>query len=254
MIRILLTLLLFLHAGLAVAANPADTIERIKPSIVVIGTVQKTRNPMFQFRGTGFVVGDGSLVATNAHVLPEKIDHANNEVLVVGLPATRGVMVPRAAKLLHLDESHDLAVLSMTGDKLKPMKLGDAARVREGETYFFTGYPLGEGLGLFPATHRALVAAIAPVSLPLPNARQLDPKVVKRLRAEAFPIFQLDATAYPGNSGSPLFNPDNGEVIGIVNMVFVKGTKEAAITAPSGIAYAIPVYFLQKLLGEEISR
>ena len=61
-------------------------------------------------------------------------------------------------------------------------------------------------------------------------------------------MFQLDATAYPGNSGSPLYDPATGEVIGIVNMVFVKGTKESALTQPSGITYAIPSRYLIELL------
>jgi hypothetical protein len=37
-------------------------------------------------------------------------------------------------------------------------------------------------------------------------------------------------------------------VIGIVNMVFVKGSKEAALTQPSGITYAIPSRHLVELL------
>jgi serine protease Do len=61
-------------------------------------------------------------------------------------------------------------------------------------------------------------------------------------------VFQLDATAFPGNSGSPLYDPATGEVVGILNMVFVKGTKESALTQPSGISYAIPSNFLIELL------
>ena len=53
-------------------------------------------------------------------------------------------------------------------------------------------------------------------------------------------MFQLDATAYPGNSGSPVYDPDTGDVIGVVNMVLVKSTKESVLTQPSGITYAIP--------------
>ena len=37
---------------------------------------------------------------------------------------------------------------------------------------------------------------------------------------------------------------------GIINMVFVKGTKEAALTQPSGITYAIPARHLQALLAK----
>ena len=72
--------------------------------------------------------------------------------------------------------------------------------------------------------------------------------VVRRLTAGSFKVFQLDATAYPGNSGSPIYDPDTGEVIGIVNMVLVKRTKEAALTDPSGITYAVPSSHLEELL------
>jgi S1-C subfamily serine protease len=93
-----------------------------------------------------------------------------------------------------------------------------------------------------------MVAAITPIVIPPPNAGQLDPTMIRRLAGGAFPVFQLDATAYPGNSGSPLYAPDTGEVVGVVNMVFVKGTKEAALTQPSGISYAIPSRYLIELL------
>jgi S1-C subfamily serine protease len=61
-------------------------------------------------------------------------------------------------------------------------------------------------------------------------------------------VFQLDATSYPGNSGSPVYDPASGEVVGVLNMVFVKGTKESALTNPSGISYAIPSRHLQALI------
>ncbi|HNM56654.1 MAG TPA: S1C family serine protease, partial [Thauera aminoaromatica] len=63
-----------------------------------------------------------------------------------------------------------------------------------------------------------------------------------------FRVYQLDATAYPGNSGSPLYDPASGEVIGVLNMVFVKSTKEKVLADPSGISYAIPVEYLQRLI------
>ena len=54
-------------------------------------------------------------------------------------------------------------------------------------------------------------------------------------------VFQLDATAYPGNSGSLLYDPETGEVVGIINKLFVKESKEVVLEKPSGITYAIPV-------------
>ena len=36
-----------------------------------VGTYNALNSPRFSFRGSGFVVGDGNLVVTNAHVLPD---------------------------------------------------------------------------------------------------------------------------------------------------------------------------------------
>ena len=63
-------------------------------------------------------------------------------------------------------------------------------------------------------------------------------------------LFQLDTTAYPGHSGSPLYDADTGEVIGIVNMGLLKGMKDPAVGQPSGISFAVPVRFLEALLRE----
>jgi S1-C subfamily serine protease len=143
-----------------------------------------------------------------------------------------------------------LAVLKMDGPPLRALKLGEPDGVREGQSVLFTGFPIGNVLGVFAATHRGMVAAITPIAIPPPMAAQLDLRVFRRLTTGSFPVLQLDATAYPGNSGSPVYDPESGNVLGIINMVFVKGTKEAALTQPSGITYAIPASHLQALLAK----
>jgi S1-C subfamily serine protease len=236
----------------ALAQSPQATIERVKGSVVAIGTFQGTRVPQFRFLGTGFVVGDGTLAATNAHVLPATLEPgADPELLVALLPGSELSRVGvRKLVRLAVDAEHDLAVLRMDGPPMKPLALRDSAAVAEGDSLLFTGFPIGGVLGLFPATHRAMVAAIAPVVIPSVSGQKLDPKSVRRLRDAAFSVFQLDATAFPGNSGSPLYDPASGEVVGILNMVFVKATKESALTQPSGISYAIPSRFLIDLLAQ----
>jgi len=232
----------------AVAADQADTVARLKPSVVVVGTFQSTRNPRFRFRGTGFAVGDGTLVATNAHVIPPVLDTAGRETITVLVRTGGRELKQYEATPVAADPDRDLALLRVKGPALAPLKLGDSDRVREGELYLFTGFPIGEVLGAFPVTHRAMVAAIAPVAIPSSRATQLNPQVVRRLKSGAYQIFQLDGTAYPGNSGSPLYDPATGAVVGVLNMVFVKRTKEAALEDPSGISYAIPARFLAELL------
>ena len=232
------------------AQAPPDTIQRVKKSIVAVGTLQKTRSPPFVFHGTGFVVGNGTLVATNAHVIKRTLaTGADPEQLAIAMPTGDALRsLAQVVRVVSLDEERDLALLRLTGPALPPLSLKNSDKVREGDQYLVTGYPIGAVLGLFPATHRAMVAAITPIAIPPANARQLNAQVIRRLESGPYRVFQLDATTYPGNSGSPLYDPLTGEVVGIVNMVFVKGTKEAALTDPSGISYAIPATFLDALL------
>lgn len=244
-----LILPLWLLAGSATAQDATATIERLKGSIVAVGTLERTRTPPFEFRGTGFVVGDGTLVITNAHVLPGVLDTTKLEALGILVPASDQDKVQfREAKRVAVDPGSDLAVLKIGGAALPALRIRDSDTVKEGQPIMFTGFPIGAALGLFPATHRGMVSAITPIAIPQARSAELDPKTIRRLTSGAFPIFQLDATAYPGNSGSPVFDPATGEVLGVINMVFVKGTKESILAQPSGITYAVPSKYLQDLL------
>lgn len=245
----LLTVALLLGAavGAPEQSELPDTVERIRPSVVAVGTYQTTRRPASVFRGTGFVVGDGHLVATNNHVIPDSLDEANRERLVIF--AGRGKAADmRSVTVVARDPEHDLALLRVSGGPLKPMRLATGSGVREGRPVAFTGFPVGMVLGLYHVTHRGIVAAITPVAIPGLGGKDLSPQAVKALR-EPYDVYQLDATAYPGSSGSPLYDPANGEVLGVINSVLVKATKEAALESPSGITYAIPVRFLEALMG-----
>jgi S1-C subfamily serine protease len=241
---------LFIALPLAGAQAP-DTIARVKASVVAVGTVQRLRSPQFQFLGTGFAVGDGSLIATNAHVIARPLATGDDpEQLAIAIPSDNPQRAQiRVVQRSGTDAERDLALLKMPGLPLPALALRDSATVREGEQYLLTGFPIGTVLGLFAATHRAMIAAITPIAIPVGDARKLDTAMVRRLQSGAYPVFQLDATSYPGNSGSPLYDPATGEVVGVLNMVFVKGTKEKALTDPSGISYAIPSRYLQVLIG-----
>lgn len=227
-------------------ATLADTIEKVKPSIVAVGTFQKTRRPPAVFRGTGFVIGKGQHVVTNAHVLPEKVDADKREYIAIFTGKGQTPDIREATKVAE-DLDYDVAVLKISGEALAPLKLGDSQRVREGEFYALTGFPIGMVLGLHPVTHRAMIAAITPIVIPQLSAQQIEKKVLARL-ISPYNIFQLDATAYPGNSGSPLYDTQTGLVVGIVNKVFVQSSRESAIEKPSGISYAIQIGHLKDLL------
>ncbi len=154
----------------------------------------------------------------------------------------------REARQIAVDPGTDLALLKIDGNPMPALRIGDSDGVREGQEILFTGFPLGAALGPYPATHGGMVSAITPIAIPPARSAQLDPKLLRRLTVGSFPIFQLDATAYPGNSGSPVYDTATGDVLGVINMVFVKGTKESVLTQPSGITYAIPAKYLQDLV------
>jgi S1-C subfamily serine protease len=241
-----------LLAAWSVRAGLPEVIDAARPAVVAVGTYDALRNPRFTFRGTGFAVGRGDRIITNAHVLPKAGDPDADARLAVLLPR---VGAPAGAapdvRLIgrhKLDPDHDLAALDVEGAPLPPLPLAEGSIARAGTSVVLIGYPLGTTLGLVPAAHRGIVAAVTAIALPPPTAGQLDSHTLSRLRQGAFEILQLDATAYPGNSGSPLLDADTGRVVGVINMVYVKSTKESAVGQPTGITYAIPVRHVQELL------
>ncbi len=244
--RGLCTGLALMVCQLAVAADIPTTIARIKPSIVGIGTYAATRTPPARLNGTGFAVVDGLHILTNAHVVNQILDPQDREHLVVFIGEGANPQIRRARKVA-VDYVHDLALLKIAGPRLPVLKFGNSARVRDGWRFLFTGFPVGATLGLYPATSQAMVSALTPIARPMDDAAQLNASNVARLRSP-YKVFQLDAIAYPGNSGSPLYDPATGRVYAVVNMVFVKGSRENVLKAPSAIAYAMPIQFVTPLL------
>jgi S1-C subfamily serine protease len=247
----ILTAAVAFAALLAIAparATLTEAIERVRPAVVAVGTYQKTRSPPFVFRGTGFAVGNGTLVATAAHAVSETLQTEPPEIMtvLVDVPGASEPQ-PREARPVAVDRVHDVALLRIGGAPLPAVKLGDSDAVRDGTAIAFTGFPIGNALGFNPVTHRGIVSSHPPLALPSPNAKQLDVRVIRSVKDGSFPVFQLDATAYPGHSGSPLYDAETGDVVGVVNMA-VKATKEAAVGQATGISFAVPIKYVQELL------
>ncbi|MDE2367645.1 MAG: trypsin-like peptidase domain-containing protein [Burkholderiales bacterium] len=238
--------------SLAAAGARADLsalIDGTRPSVLPVGTYDALGSPRFNFRGSGFIVDDGTLLVTNAHVLPEP-DTSPVPQLAVLASKAGGALEPRMATLVSVDRIHDLALLRLDGAPLPALRLAAPGSVHEGMDIALMGFPIGGVLGYSLVTHHGIVASITSIALPSLNAHQLDARALARLREGPFPVYQLDATAYPGNSGGPLVDARTGDVIGIVNMVLVHGTRESALTNPTGITYAIPISFVQTLIKE----
>ena len=81
---VMIAALLFVGAFRSLQYYAVEVLERRLFARVAIGMAQQI--PQFQFLGTGFAVEDGSLIVTNAHVLPKVLDPALRETLAVLIP------------------------------------------------------------------------------------------------------------------------------------------------------------------------
>lgn len=241
------TLALALGGVLASTPASADLVEAVRkmqPSVVGITTFRVMRPLASHLAGTGFVVGDGRHIITNAHVI--RADPSKGQQALFALVRNGSDVDRRTLTIVAEDPAHDLALLRMSGDPLPAVSLrADPDLLPEGSAIAITGFPIGTVLGLYPATQTGIVSARPPNISPQPDSRFLDAAFVTAPRYE---VYQLDMVAYPGHSGSPLYAANTGEVIGILNATFIKSTREKVITDPSGIAYAIPVGFIRQLL------
>ncbi len=225
-----------------------DVVAKVKPSVVGIGIHTPTSRPQNILRGTGFVIGDGHYVVTNAHVLPTELDDSLLQKMAVFIGSGKEAKV-RQAEIVVTSDLYDLAILKLSGAALPAMALSSEQFRSDGTYVAFTGFPIGSILGLYPVTHRGIIASTTPTVVPAQTAGQISLKMLKRMR-NPYLVYQLDATAYPGNSGSAMYDMKTGEVLGIINKVFVQATKEAVISNPSGITYAIPVKYLHQIIKE----
>ena len=169
---------LFCHR--AIGAELPDIIDRIRPSIVAVGTVMPLRRPSAQFMGTGFVIAGGRRIITNHHVVPDLIESAKNETLAVF--SGRGSQAKvHPARIVKADPDHDLVLLEIANGPLPPMSLATEATIREGEAIAFTGFPIGMVLGLYPVTHRGIISTITPIVIPSNNSKSLTAKQIQEV-------------------------------------------------------------------------
>ena len=167
--------------------------------------------------GSGFVIDADGYIMTNAHVVngaqrvqiilpPENADGTLATALSGKVNLVNARIVGVATEL-------DLALLKVDGQKLPALPLATYSEVRQGETVFAFGSPIGLRNSL---TH-GLISAVA---------RQVDPD-------SPLIYVQTDAPINPGNSGGPLVNI-KGEVVGVNTFILSQsGGNE-------GLGFAIP--------------
>ncbi len=167
--------------------------------------------------GSGFVIDPDGYIMTNAHVV------SGAQRVQVVLPAANAdgtlstALSARSntvnARIIGMTTELDLALLKVDGIKLPALPLATYSQVRQGETVFAFGSPIGMRNSL---TH-GLVSAVA---------RQVDPD-------SPLIYVQTDAPINPGNSGGPLVNI-RGEVVGVNTFIVSQSGGN------DGLGFAVP--------------
>ena len=167
--------------------------------------------------GSGFVIDPDGYIVTNAHVVSgarrvEVVLPAENADGTLS-SALSGKTYTLPARIVGQTTELDLALLKIDGQKLPALPLATYSQVRQGETVFAFGSPIGMRNSL----SHGLVSAVA---------RQVDPD-------SPLIFVQTDAPINPGNSGGPLVNI-RGEVVGVNTFIVSQsGGNE-------GLGFAIP--------------
>lgn len=171
----------------------SDTIEKIKPSIVrVVVLLEAEGQRRIISMGSGFLCAPGA-VATCYHVIDPATKEEGAEVFIIS-PDNK--LIPVLGGFSEYQK--DITVLRIQGEDLPYLTLGDYTGIREGEEVAFCGYPLNLTV---PTTSSGIVAA----------------KGNGIIADFPYDVFQLDTAVNVGNSGSPVFLPHSGFVVGMVN-------------------------------------
>jgi S1-C subfamily serine protease len=161
-------------------------VRKVAPSTLL---VEAKRGDRRTATGSGWVLDAGQgLVVTAAHVINE-----GERFSVASRPATVVAAAP----------CEDLAVLRVTGPKLKAAKLGSGSGLEQGETVVALGFPAGAEAEDAVTSTRGVVSATSTAF------RDPSPDV------PAYPdAIQTDTALNPGYSGGPLADLD-GRVVGV---------------------------------------
>jgi serine protease Do len=167
--------------------------------------------------GSGFVIDEAGYILTNAHV----VNGARRVQIVLPAENADGTLTTALsgkfslipARIVGIATELDLALLKVDDMKLPALPLAAYSSIRQGETVFAFGSPIGLRNSL---TH-GLISSVA---------RQVDPD-------SPLIYIQTDAPINPGNSGGPLVNI-RGEVVGVNTFIVSQGG------GSDGLGFAIP--------------
>jgi S1-C subfamily serine protease len=179
-----------------------EVVALVKPSVVFLTGSKRS--------GTGFLVTNTGLIATNAHVAREE----------ESLTAKLSSGIELEASVAYVDDNVDVALLKVDGANFPHLILADDSMVRQGQEVFAVGNP---GAAMLFSVTKGIVSAVDEFPKAGPGT-----------------WIQTDAQLNPGNSGGPLVNMQ-GEVIGIT-------TSRPAAKDVVGIGFALSSSNLIRIL------
>lgn len=165
--------------------------------------------------GSGIMIADG-IIATNYHV----VEDANKTEVVLNV---NGEQISYASRVLCVDKTNDLALLSIKDEKYKgitavPFKIIPNV-VDVGTSVFTMGYPMANVLGEELKVTDGIIS----------SKSGFDGDIV---------TYQISAPIQPGNSGGALFDK-KGNLVGITN---------AGVPGAENVGYAIKSSYLLNLI------
>jgi serine protease Do len=190
-----------------VRMSPREIIDTSSPAIVRIEAGEAKV-------GTGFVLDESGLIATNLHVIEGE---SRVRVRLYKDPTEYPV-----ASIAAIDKTHDLVLIRIKPKKPLPkLVLGDSSIVAAGDRV----YAIGNPLGVFDySITDGLISQVRPLS-------------------DELTILQISAAISQGSSGGPLFN-QFGQVIGVTTAIITQG---------QAINLAVPANYLRPLMQNQLS-
>ena len=258
----------------------AETYSRLRGSVVAFipkvfpagkGGSKPDIPPIF---GTGYVLHEDGIIATNRHVVDAFKTYANP-------PSDEKGSWPVCAMLFHMiDEGvveiplevlgigviksfepgevyygppkPDLAFVHVKARKLPAVTVDGNMEISEGMTVATAGFPMGSELltapgwlhQISPTLQAGVVSAVQPFATPYPHS------------------FSLNIMVQRGASGSPVFIPETGAVVGTVYASLGEPSLVWKITddrqkkpigfirLPTAISHAVPAHYLLHFLND----
>jgi len=255
----------------------ADTYEKIKPSIIAFTArygiaqgLEDINNPELAFPpilGTGFIINENGIIVTNDHVAKVLPGLFKPPYAPKGkIPCSVALLKEVEEGLLHVrleildiirikeytpggiyygSEKPDIAIVVVKAKGLPALELCDSMSLKEGMEIATAGFPMGTKAltapgwlhQITPTLQRGIISAVLPYQCTFPHA------------------LAINVMAQGGASGSPVFFPENGKVIGILNcglrefyQLSKEGMFQDGYAVPTNISHVVPSNYILEFL------